>query len=105
MSDSPREEILFRDPVHDLIALDKGDMRPWEKDTFTFSLVGNATLIWLYDEEKLKNDLVGRDKEAIHTILSGYPSIERAEVIVRPFWRRSFPDTTEEIKIERNLED
>lgn len=88
-----------------LTALDKSDMRPWEKDIFTFSLVGNATLIWLFDEEKLKNDLVGRDKEAIHTILSGYPSIERAEVIVRPFWRRSFPDTTEEIKIERNLED
>ncbi|MCH7756825.1 hypothetical protein IIC45_01945 [Patescibacteria group bacterium] len=88
-----------------LTALDKSDMRPWESNTFTFSLVGNATLIWLFDEEKLKNDLVGRDKEAIHTILSGYPSIERAEVIVRPFWRRSFPDTTEEIKIERNLED
>lgn len=88
-----------------LTALDKSDVRPWEKDIFTFSLVGNATLIWLFDEEKLKNDLVGRDKEAIHTILSGYPSIERAEVIVRPFWRRSFPDTAEEIKIERNLED
>ena len=88
-----------------LTALDKGDMRPWEMDTFTFSLIGNTTLVWLYDEEKLKNDLVGRDKGAIHTILSGYPSIERAEVIIRPFWRRSFPDTVEDIKIERNLED
>ncbi|MCH7756715.1 hypothetical protein IIC45_01365 [Patescibacteria group bacterium] len=88
-----------------LTVLDKENMSPWEKDIFTFSLSGNATLVWLFDEAKLKDDLAGRDKRAIYTILSGYPSIERAEVIIRPFWRQSFPDAIEDITIERNLED
>ena len=101
--DSPVE--LMNPEALSLTTLDKESLRPWENDIFTFSLVGNTTLIWLYDEERLKNDLAGRDKGAIHTILSGYPSIERAEVIIRPFWRRSFPETIEEIKIERSLED
>lgn len=74
--------------------------QPWEGDTFSFSMSGNATIVWLFDEAKLKQDLSGRNKEAIHTILSGYPGIDEAEVVIRPFWKRSFPTNVDEIKIE-----
>ena len=80
-------------------------MNPWEESPLLFSLTGNVEIVWLYDEEQLKADLAGRAKEAIYTILSGYPGIDRAEVIVRPFWRKSFPSEVEEISVKQILEE
>lgn len=81
-------------------AIDKENARPWEDGEFKFSVNGNARIVWTFDEEKLKRDLAGRAKAALATILPGYPSIEKAEVILRPFWKRSFPEKTSKIKIE-----
>lgn len=83
---------------------DKDNSRPWEDEEFEFTVDGNAYIVWTFDEEQLKEDLSGRAKAALPTILSGYPSIEQAEVVLRPFWKRSFPDKVEKIKIEKNLE-
>lgn len=82
---------------------DKIDARPWKDGEFEFTVNGNAHIIWTFDEEKLKEDLAGRAKAALTTVLSGYPSIEQAEVVLRPFWKRSFPDKTSKISIEKIL--
>ena len=78
---------------------DGTELRPWEDEVFPFQMSGNTDIVWTFDEDGLKSDLSGRNKEAIHTILSGYPSIDEAEVVIRPFWKGSFPANTEEIKI------
>lgn len=88
----------------ELSVFSKENNKPWEENEFLFSLIGNAHIVWLYEEEKLKNDLAGRSKDALPTILSGYPSIEKADVILWPFWKRSFPEKTSKIKVERVLE-
>lgn len=64
-----------------------------------FNLTGKPLLVWTYDEGKLKTDILGKAKTALPTVLSGYPAIERAEAVVRPFWKRSFPQSLNEIKI------
>ncbi|PIT91412.1 hypothetical protein COU17_00270 [Candidatus Kaiserbacteria bacterium CG10_big_fil_rev_8_21_14_0_10_49_17] len=74
--------------------------KPWEADEFAFSLSGNTTLTWLFDTDQLLRDLAGKAKGALPTILSGYPSIEKAEVILRPFWRGTFPDDPSDITLE-----
>lgn len=84
--------------------LDKTDSRPWEEEEFEFTVEGSVHIVWTFDEERLKEDLAGRAKVALPTILSGYPSINKAEVVLRPFWKRSFPDKVGKIKIEKNLE-
>ncbi|MBT3730166.1 hypothetical protein HON59_01105 [bacterium] len=84
--------------------LGKADSRPWEEEEFEFTVDGGVHIIWTFDEEKLKEDLSGRAKAALPTILSGYPSIDKAEAVLRPFWKRSFPDKVGKIKIEKNLE-
>lgn len=66
-----------------------------------FDLNGNAIVVWQYDEDILKNDIVGLSKTALPTVLSGYPAIERAEAVVRPFWKQSFPNKPSEIEINR----
>ena len=70
-----------------------------------FTLVGNTRIVWAYDEEKLKSELVGLSKTALSSVLSGYPAIERAEAEVRPFWNQSFPDNQDEIAITTRLGD
>lgn len=73
-------------------------------DSLEFQLVGRPLIVWTYDEGKLKTDLVGAQKTALPTVLGGYPAIERAEAVVRPFWKRSFPEKLEEIEIVETVE-
>ncbi|MCA9366274.1 hypothetical protein KC722_01705 [Candidatus Kaiserbacteria bacterium] len=72
-------------------------------DQFDFKLVGKPQIVWTYDEGKLKTDLMGAPKTALTTILSGYPAIERAEAKIKPFWKRSYPDSLDQIKIVESL--
>lgn len=68
----------------------------------TFTLTGDATFEWLFDESMLKNDLLGIKKTDMSSLLQAkYPSIESAKVKIRPVWKRSFPvDPTEVIIIK-----
>lgn len=86
-----------------LIIPNKEDSRPWEDREFKFELKGNVRIIWVFDEDKLKQDLSGRAKKALITVLSGYPSIKEAEVVLIPFWKRSFPDDINKIKIQKKV--
>lgn len=72
-------------------------------DTLEFTLSGNGRLIWNYDGPALKDDLVGLAKTALPTVLSGYPAIERAEAVVRPFWSQSFPEDASQIEIIESI--
>ncbi len=68
-------------------------------NSFKFKLVGKPLIVWTYDENKLKADLLNVSKTALTTILGAYPGIEKAEATVRPFWKRSFPKEMDMIKI------
>lgn len=65
----------------------------------TFNLKGGVQVVWLYDENKLKNEIVGKQKTALPNILATYPAISRAEAVIRPFWSQKFPDNPNEIKV------
>ena len=64
-----------------------------------FKLLGKPQLVWTFDEGKLKTDLLGAPKTALNTVLGAYPAIEKAEAVVRPFWKRSYPSDMSEITI------
>jgi hypothetical protein len=73
---------------------------PWNSNMFSFGVEGSGVLEWTFDEFGLRRDLAGRNKDAIHTILSGYPGISRAEAVIQPFWKSTFPEDVEDITIE-----
>ncbi len=81
----------------------KDEVEPWTEGRFIFSLKGEVNFEWLYDEEKLKNDFVGRPKSDIKNILADYNGIESAEVEITPFWKTSFPRSTSQIQIVKKL--
>ena len=61
---------------------------------------GKADFIWMFDEDTLRADLAGKQREALKTILAGYPTIKNAEAIIRPFWRKRFPTNPKDFTIE-----
>ncbi len=68
------------------------------------SIKGTVQFKWLFDAETLKNDLAGKNRQALYTVLSGYPSIDKAEVTLRPFWKQAFPVSAEDISINNALD-
>lgn len=78
----------------------KGEVESGASSGLRFTLDGMAKFVWQFDQEELLNSFSGKRKKDIDYILSAYPGIESAEVIMRPFWRRSFPETTKDIKLE-----
>lgn len=75
-----------------------------ENAPFSFELSGSTDVIWTFDEEQLARDLAGKSESTLSQVLSGYPGIERAEAVLRPFWRTSFPAGAEDIQINTRTE-
>ncbi len=72
-----------------------------ELSTLHFTLKGDAVILWKFDEIKFAEDLSGKPKAEISTVLSGYPGILSAEVELRPFWKSVFPADPKKIIIQR----
>lgn len=94
------EEVEILDPSSITFkVLNKDQVKPWIDEEFSLRLGGNAHIIWSFDLNLLKEDLAGKAKGALQTVLTGYPSIDEAEIILRPFWRQTFPDDIKDIKV------
>ena len=71
--------------------------------SLTFKITGVPKIVWTFDSEKMKADLLGKEKTAFNGVLSQYSGIEHGEVAVRPFWKRSFPTKLTDITITEEL--
>src|SRR6185436_525971 len=61
-------------------------------ETVNFTLLGNATLIYLIDKTRIAAAIAGKDRGQAETALRNFPEVKRAVLILRPFWRTSFPE-------------
>ncbi|MFZ5559761.1 MAG: hypothetical protein ACOZAL_03135 [Patescibacteria group bacterium] len=64
-----------------------------------FSTQVEAKTAWTLDEEKIKNDLAGKNEIEVRKYLSSLTEIETAKVIFWPFWVKSIPKNKNKIKI------
>lgn len=95
------EPVYLADASAVTIALADSQSEPIaQAKEISFNAKGDTRIIWSFSEEQLKQDLAGRPKEALPTILSGYGSIAEARAIFRPFWKQSFPETPGDIEVE-----
>ncbi len=75
-------------------------------EELSFRLTGKPLIVWTYDEERLKADLVGISRTALDNqngMISTYPAIKSVTARVRPFWRQSFPIEIDKIEIIERL--
>ncbi len=73
------------------------------EQSLTFKIAGVPKIVWTFDGEKMKTELIGKEKTAFTVVLGNYTGIERGEVEVRPFWKRTFPSTMSDITIKEDL--
>jgi len=66
---------------------------------FFFGLSGETTIIWLVDTERIAGAVAGKKRDAAQVILAGFPEVERAVLVLRPFWAGSFPADPSEITV------
>ncbi|MEK7462517.1 MAG: hypothetical protein AAB618_02985 [Patescibacteria group bacterium] len=71
--------------------------------SLTFKLTGKPLLVWEYDAKKLTKDLAGLPKTSINNAISAYPGIEGAKVSITPFWKRSFPESADDIIVVEEI--
>lgn len=75
-------------------------IKPWESDTLNLSFKGGANVVWVYDKALLQKSLAGQRKNDLKQILSSYPGIKEMRAEIRPYWKKSFPNKLDKIKIE-----
>ncbi len=88
-SDTSTLSFALADPAFDLVAASSTEIH----------VSGPATLIWTFDVDELKEKLADKSRSMAPTIFGEYPGIERADVVIRPFWKRTLPAEVEEIEI------
>lgn len=71
--------------------------------SLTFKIIGVPKIVWTFDSERMKTELLGKEKTAFTQVMSSYTGIERGEVEIRPFWKRSFPTNLDDIHIKEVL--
>lgn len=72
---------------------------PVGADTFGFTLTGDTTLVWQVDAAKVAGAVAGKTRESAQVMLSGFPEVDKAVLILRPFWTNTFPEEPEKITV------
>ncbi len=67
--------------------------------TFNFSLNGSSTVVWQVDTSKIAGAVAGKTRDSAQEILSGFPEVQRAVLVLRPFWANTFPQDPSHIKV------
>jgi hypothetical protein len=67
--------------------------------SINFSLSGTPQIVWKVDKIKLIADVLGKSKNDFNQVLAQYPSIDTAQLVIRPFWKSSFPDKSSSIQV------
>ncbi|MES2315302.1 MAG: hypothetical protein V4486_01045 [Patescibacteria group bacterium] len=71
-------------------------------NNISFNLSGNPKVVYKLDEAKLLGEVAGKSKKEFYQTLAQYPNVISADVLLRPFWKRSFPSKQSDIKIVIN---
>ena len=72
------------------------------KSELTLTVAGPVTLVWQFDQESLKQMLIGVNLSALGELINQHfkPAIDSATVSLRPFWKSAFPDVADDISIK-----
>lgn len=76
---------------------------PSTDTSVSFGLKGEPNFVWVFDENKLKSDLLGLSKNNAKTVISTYPNIKEAWVETHPFWNNTIPKDTKKVDLINTL--
>jgi hypothetical protein len=74
-------------------------LAPMTDETFQFTFSGSVDIIWSINKSDVQKVLVSRKKADFEGLVGSLPGVEKAQVVIRPFWARSFPKGTDKIDV------
>lgn len=96
-----KNNVAISDPKSLSFAFSNNDEpRAESPDKITFTISGTASFISQFDEMVIKSDLAGKSKGSLGAVMANYPGVKSADSVIRPFWKRNFPDSEDDITIE-----
>ena len=75
-------------------------LEPDTDTTITFNFQGSASILWTIDRDQITGLLAGAPKSSFQEILARIPGIEKADLVIKPFWKQSFPEDSKKITVE-----
>lgn len=75
---------------------------PTTSQNFDFTLNGSVSIIWKVDTSKIAGAVAGKTRDSAQQILSGFPEVQSATLVLRPFWATTFPQDPSHIKVTVN---
>jgi len=67
--------------------------------SFSFMLTGTVSLTYTVDPTRIAAAVAGKTRSAAEVALTNYPEVKRAVIILRPFWRQTFPQDPASISV------
>jgi hypothetical protein len=61
---------------------------------------GPMTFVWQNDTESLKQLFVNKKKSEFGALIKSLSGVEKANLVIKPFWRTRFPEATKDVNIE-----
>ncbi len=99
--DLPQGNVRLLDTSNVSIEIqDVEEFNPEESQEFTFTVGGSVALISSINEENIRNDLVGKSRKDMNSILANYTAVQEARASIKPFWKQSFPEDADKIRIQ-----
>lgn len=95
---------VFMPKIEDLVFQLVNKDAPTFKDSgnISFSLSGEAKIVWRVDGDSILPEFLDKSKKDFEAILLKHENIDSADVSLRPFWKRSFPEKAKDITITVN---
>jgi len=85
--------------VNSLILAAAGGLPEPNASSFQFMVAGTAPLVYAVDLARVAAAVAGETRSAAKVALTNYPEVKRAVIILRPFWRQTFPQDPASIKV------
>lgn len=76
-----------------------GGLPDADAESFTFTLAGTAPLMYTIDPTRIAAAVSGKTRSAAEVALTNYPEVKRAIIVLRPFWRQTFPQDPAAISV------
>ncbi len=92
-------EPLMLTVTNDLTLTAVGGLPDPSAEIFTFTLSGAVPLMYSVNSARIAAAVAGKTRSAAEVALTNYPEVKRAVIILRPFWKKTFPDDPASISV------
>jgi hypothetical protein len=92
-------EPLTLTSTNGLLLATTGDLPSPDASTFSFTISGTASFVYTVDPAHIAAAVAGETRSAAEVALTNYPEVKRAIIILRPFWRHTFPQDPSSISV------